>query len=238
MLELDGFLLRREVERRRARLQRRGQVRDQHLRRNRIERCAQPAHDVARPVLLACGARQDRRPCTAQARRDRQIQTTVRRSQADHLRCVADLRRVRIRCRDAVDQARTGQRHRLSHHVTDVDDLTARRHRQVRCLNRRRDVAYRRRRVDHAAYARISIPIQRRTFRSTPAAPHVVTLVRLEHARLLHPLRVPIAIERLRAVDHRTADVDRRVKPRRDQASDVRQRPGVDRQIVPRTDDR
>ena len=82
-------------------------------------------------------------------------------------------------------------------------------HRRIRCLNRRSDIAHRRRRVDHAAYARISIPIQRRTFRSTATTPHVMTLVRLEHARLLHPVRVPVGIERLRAVDHRTADVDR-----------------------------
>ena len=57
------------MERRRVRLQRRRQVRDQYLRGDRIERCAQSTHDVVWAVLLACSARQDRRPSAAQARR-------------------------------------------------------------------------------------------------------------------------------------------------------------------------
>jgi len=60
-----------------------------------------------------------------------------------------------------------------------------------------------------------------------------VALVAAEHPCFLHPVRMPVGIQRLSFIHHRPSNGDSRVVARRDQAADVRQASGRDLQVVP-----
>lgn len=63
-----------------------------------------------------------------------------------------------------------------------------------------------------------------------------MTLVRAEHTGFLHPVRVPVGVQRLYFVDNRTRDRNGRAIAGGDKASDVCDATGIDLQIVTCTD--
>jgi hypothetical protein len=109
-------------------------------------------------------------------------------TQRNHLRRPIHTGRVRVCRRDAVYQLLLGQRHRRADDITGVLDHAVRRNGEVGCLNRRSDIADRRRWIDRTARLCVGVAVKRRALFGRTACPNVMTLTGAEVLGLLNPM--------------------------------------------------